>query len=76
MAERGCLNLPPNQRHYPSGDKNSTHEQREAVETVLYLFHRRVALRNAEDDRCEQREHNCSRKVRQVDVHGFFPSAM
>src|ERR1700687_2562497 len=68
--------LPPDQRHYPSREENSAYEQSKAVKTVAHLLDRRIALRDAKHHRSEQREHNRSREVRQVDGHGFFPSAM
>jgi hypothetical protein len=33
-------------------------------------------LRDAEYDRGEEGEHDCSREVGKADGHGFFPSAM
>jgi len=71
-----CRRLRPDQRHHPSRHKNSTDEQREAVEAVLHLLYRRIALRDAKNHRGKKREHYRCRKVRQIDGHGFFPSAM
>jgi hypothetical protein len=33
-------------------------------------------LRDAEDDRREQRKNHRRREVRQINSHGFFPNAM
>jgi len=56
--------LPPNQRHHPSGKKNSADEQGKAIEAVLHLLRRRIALRNAKNCGCKQRKHHRSREVR------------
>src|ERR1039458_9949396 len=45
--------LPPNERHYPSGHKDSADEQGEAVEAVLQLLHCGVAVFDSEQGRRE-----------------------
>jgi hypothetical protein len=59
MLSAACQPLPSDQRHYPSREENSAYEQGEAVETIAQLLYRRIALRDAEDHRGEQREYHC-----------------
>jgi hypothetical protein len=63
--------LPPNQPHRPARHQHSTHEQGKAVEAVVNHLASGVALRDTEDNRCEDRENNGGAEVREFDRHYF-----
>ncbi len=72
----GALQLSSQYPHYPAGHNHSTDKHGEAIQAVADLLAGVVALSDAENHRCENREEKSGSEMRQGQGHGFFPMAM
>src|ERR1700692_430761 len=61
------------EEHHPAQDDGRSCKKREAVESVTHHALRRFSLRNAEDDRREQREQQDCGKMRWAEHQCFLP---